>query len=176
MAFRTFAIPNPGPLPGAVVFGFMGTVYAAVLWGFSSDPTAGSLGLWIATLIIAAVSAFIGLFVFHRRSTALEITQTHLILKAPFYGRSVPLTALDSAALKTLDLTTDRDRDFKPKWRTNGVGLTRLQLGWFKLKNNEKAWCYITDLTAVVYLPTTEGYAVMVSAKDILGLKTALTA
>ncbi|MEQ9444477.1 MAG: PH domain-containing protein [Rhodospirillaceae bacterium] len=176
MASRTFAIPNPGPLPGAVIFGVMCTVYAAVLWGVSSDPTVDSLGLWIATLILGAVAAFIGLFVFHSRGTALEITETQLLLKAPFYGRCVPLTALDSAALKTLDLTTDRDRDFKPKWRTNGIGLPRLQLGWFKLKNNEKAWCYITDPTAVAYLPTTEGYAVMVSIKDIPGLKTALTA
>ena len=35
--------------------------------------------------------------------------------------------------------------------------------GWFTLKNNEKALVFLTSPSKVVYLPTTEGFSLLLS-------------
>ena len=46
-------------------------------------------------------------------------------------------------------------------WQLGGY-----RAGWFRLRNGEKALVYVTDPSRVVYIPTTEGYAVMVSPHE----------
>ena len=38
--------------------------------------------------------------------------------------------------------------------------------GWFRLRDGEKALLYVTDPTRVVYVPTTEGYSVLLSVAE----------
>ena len=55
------------------------------------------------------------------------------------------------------------DSEFKPIRRTNGIGLPGYSAGWFKLANGEKALLFVTDRGKVVYMPTTDGYSVLLS-------------
>lgn len=171
----TFAIPPTGPLPGTVIFGFLGAVYLGVALAFFADASAPRAGLWMATVIVGAVAVFIGSFVFHDRSQAVRITDTELTLKVPFYGRSLPRTAIDPAGIQVLNLKTQPNEDFQLIRRSNGVGLPRLQLGWFRLDIGEKAWCYITDRTSVLYIPTTEGFSILLSTDSPDAIRAALT-
>lgn len=171
----TFPITPTGPLPGIVIFGFMGAVYACVAVAYFFDSGAPRAGLWIATLIVATVAAFIGLFVFHNRSQAVRITDTELTLKAPFYGRSLPLAAIDATGIRVLNLETLTNDELKLVRRANGVSLPKLQLGWFRLGNGEKTWCYITDPTSVLYIPTTNGFSILLSVDSPDAVRAALT-
>ena len=60
-----------------------------------------------------------------------------------------------------MDLTAERE--YRPSWRTNGVGLPGYSAGWFKLSNGQKALAFLTDRTRVVYLPTRAGYVLLLS-------------
>ena len=48
--------------------------------------------------------------------------------------------------------------------------------GWFRLANGEKSLIYLTDRTRVLYLPTDQGYSVMVSSHEPERLLAALQA
>jgi hypothetical protein len=55
---------------------------------------------------------------------------------------------------------------YQPKWRTNGTAIPGYRAGWFKLRNGEKALMFVTETTDVVYLPTREGYSVLMSVTN----------
>ena len=59
-----------------------------------------------------------------------------------------------------------RTQDLRPKWRTNGVGLPGYSIGWFRLRNREKALVFLTDRKHAIYIPTTEGYVVLISPQN----------
>ena len=49
------------------------------------------------------------------------------------------------------------------------VGLVAFRVdraGWFRLRDGERALLYVTDPARVVYLPTADGYSVMLSVAD----------
>ncbi len=50
--------------------------------------------------------------------------------------------------------------------RTNGAGLPGYQAGWFRLQSGEKALVFVTDLERVVYVPTNEGYSLLLSVEE----------
>ena len=73
----------------------------------------------------------------------------------------MPASALLVEDARALDL--GRERQYRPKWKTNGSGLPGYQAGWFKLRNGEKSLLFVTDRSRVVYVPTRDGYSVMLS-------------
>ena len=103
-------------------------------------------------------------FALHRR--VLLLTEHELTLRAGFYGRTLRRSALrpDSA----LELSLVDRVDLAPRWRTNGIGLPGFRAGWFRLRNNERALVLLTDPFHVTYLPTTEGYVLLVSTTALL--------
>jgi hypothetical protein len=100
----------------------------------------------------------------HRRS--LELTGETLTIKAGFYTRSIPRASLriESGYVASL---LDR-REIAPRWRTNGVRVPGFQAGWFRLVKGEKALVLLTDPRVVTYLPTGEGYSLLISTSDLL--------
>jgi len=65
------------------------------------------------------------------------------------------------------------DVGWKPKWRTNGIALPGLALGWFTSKQST-IFAAITDWQRVVLIPTTDGYTILASPDDPDGLVAAL--
>lgn len=53
--------------------------------------------------------------------------------------------------------------ELAPRWRRVGTGLPGYQSGWFQLRNGEKALLYLTDRSKAVYIPTSQGYSLLLS-------------
>ncbi|HMF09269.1 MAG TPA: PH domain-containing protein, partial [Thermoanaerobaculia bacterium] len=67
-------------------------------------------------------------------------------------------------AARAVDLRIDTA--LNPAVRTMGTALPGYRAGWFRLRDGEKALCYLTDASRVAYVPTNAGYAVLVSVED----------
>ena len=94
----------------------------------------------------------------------VEIEPERLRLVGDFWGRTIPVERLDVSAARIVDL--NRGSDYLPKRRTFGTGLPGYASGWFRLRNGEKALVYLTRGRSVVYLPTSEGYALLLSVAE----------
>jgi hypothetical protein len=93
-----------------------------------------------------------------------ELSKEGLRIRGDLYARTIPAAALFLDNAKSLDLS--RDREYRLGWRTNGAGLPGYQSGWFKLKNGEKALVFVTNKKRVAYVPTRNGYSVLLSVEE----------
>ena len=98
------------------------------------------------------------------RNSRVEMGADRIHLVGDFWGREIPFELLDVSKAHTVDLT--RRSDHSPVRRTMGTGLPGFASGWFRLSNGEKALVYLTQYREVVYLPTTEGYSLLLSVED----------
>ncbi|MEQ8859317.1 MAG: PH domain-containing protein [Pseudomonadales bacterium] len=122
-----------------------------------------------ATLVAFAV-LFIGLatvfawFAWSTLRMPVSIAEGSLNLSLPFYGRSLPLASLNLEDARIV--TIDASSPLRPRVRTNGIGLPGYSVGWFKLKDGSKALLALTSRRDVLYVPTTDGFVVLLSPKD----------
>lgn len=126
---------------------------------------ASSKPLWVIGGICLLMLALLGLLLYlayAARHARVAVTADHLQLDAAFYGRTLPLSALRLDEAAVVDLATAPA--YAPALRTNGIGLPGYRAGWFKLRNGQKALTFVTNPGAVLYLPTTQGYALLLSA------------
>lgn len=126
----------------------------------SPGATAFLFGL---ALLMAVMAVGFGWLATSAGRPAVTVNSSEFVLKAPFYGRAIGLTHLDLESARVVNL--DSGTDLRPTRRTNGVGLPGLGLGWFKLASGEKALAAITSRQRVVYIPTDEGYALLLSVE-----------
>lgn len=120
---------------------------------------------WVVTLSIIAVCLALTLLfayiAYSMRNVAVEVRNDGLRIKGSLYGRFIPKEDIIEDGIRTLDLSAERD--YKPKIRTNGIGLPGYKEGWFRLRNGEKALLFVTS-DVVVYVPTKD-FAVMLSVE-----------
>lgn len=112
-------------------------------------------------LVIIGVFVFIG---YSSRHVSYGVSDQGLHIKGGFYGRFIPREEISAEEVKVINL--DIDAEYKPKLRTNGIGLPGYSEGWFRLKNNEKALLFVTDRSNVVYIPTRKDYSVLLSVRE----------
>ena len=117
----------------------------------------------IAVLLLALALALASL-VWFPGGIGVRVTDATLRVAAPVYGRSVPIAALDLDGARILDLR--RSSPFAPRIRTNGVGLPGLLLGWVRLVNGDRAYAALSARDRVLYLPTREGWALLLSPRE----------
>jgi hypothetical protein len=98
------------------------------------------------------------------RLVRFELSPEGLAIRGELYGRRIPARELMVDQARPVDLRTDTDRRLAR--RTNGVGLPGYRSGWFRLANGEKALVFVTDQSRVVYIPTRQGYAVLLSVEQ----------
>lgn len=127
----------------------------------SSGPIWLFVGL--TALMLALVTLF-GYFAYSSRNVRFEVSPEGLRIAGGLYGRQIPLPSLVIDGAKPVDLR--REDAYRLKWRTNGAGLPGYSAGWFRLQNGEKALVFVTDNRRVLYLPTLEGYSVLMSVAD----------
>lgn len=141
---------------------------------FSLVPTEMS-PMWVLWVAIPLLIIFSLLHVVISRQPErirLTVTEEGLEVTGGWYKRFIGLDKLNVDGAQPLDLT--QSEGYRLKWRTNGIGMPGYKAGWFRLRNGEKAVVFITDQAQVVYVPTTEGYAVMASVADARGVIGAL--
>jgi hypothetical protein len=120
--------------------------------------------VWVFSLILIAV---IGLFIYigySSRHVSFVVNDDGLRISGGLYGRFIPREQIAAGAVKVINMNVDAE--YRPKLRTNGIGLPGYASGWFKLQNKEKALLFVTDRSSVVYLPTTNNYSVLLSVRE----------
>ncbi len=134
---------------------------------FSIAPAA-TRTLWIVPLflvvVLVPVLVLVGGTLAGARAARFEVSPAGLQLHGDWYGRTIPSSQIHGQEARRVDLAAEPA--LAPKWRTMGTGLPGYQAGWFRLKNGEKALLYLTDRNRAVYVPTTEGYSVLLSPAD----------
>jgi hypothetical protein len=131
---------------------------------FPMIPAPGRSLLFIAAvaLLLVAVLALLGYVAYSARQTRFEISPDGLRIAGDLYQRTIPIEQLRVDEARVLDL--GREDELRPRFRTFGTGLPGYRSGWYRLRNRQKALLYVTDPARVVYIPTTEGYVLMLSA------------
>ena len=117
-------------------------------------------------LVLALMGVAFGVIWWALGRTVVTLTDSGLQVRAGFYGRTLRRSQLQLAHAVEVSLF-DRG-DLAPRWRTNGIGLPGFRAGWFRLRNRDKALVLLTDPYRVTYLPTTEGYVLLLSTSALL--------
>ena len=132
--------------------------------------------LWLIWALLVLMLGLAGLFAYLGWSTynvRFEVSPAGLTIRGDLFGRTIPGHALIPDQARSVDLGALPE--YRPKWRTMGTGLPGYQAGWFRLHNGEKALVFLTHPGRVVYVPTREGFAVMMSVDDPDAFLRALT-
>src|SRR6185369_1936534 len=130
---------------------------------------------FILPLLIIPVSVAVlvlGLSLSGMKKARFEVSAQGLRLIGDLYGRTIALADLRGGAARRVEL----NGEFRPTRRNLGTALPGYRSGWFRLGNGERALLYVTDPTKAVYVPTREGYAVIVSPMDPDAFLTAVRA
>jgi hypothetical protein len=117
-----------------------------------------------AFLLVVFAFGGLALSLVGSQNASFEVSPVGLRLKGDLYGRFIPTADLQVADARAVDLRTEPS--LVPVRRTFGTAIKGYQAGWFRLRDGEKALLYVTDRARIVYLPTSRGYAIMVSVAD----------
>lgn len=123
--------------------------------------------LWVlvpVALIVAGVLTILTISALGARTARFTVSPAGLRLQGDFYGRFIPAEQLRLDGARRVDARTSRE--LRPTRRTWGTGVPGYQSGWFRLANGERALLYLTDASKAVYIPTTDGYSVLISPGD----------
>jgi hypothetical protein len=134
---------------------------------FPIVPSA-SRGVWAFAVVILLILIAVGMMMIATargsRSSRFEVSDTGLRLRGDLYGRFIPATALRGGAARIVDLA--EAHELQPRRRTAGTALLGYRAGWFRLRNGEKALLYLTDTHRAVYVPTAQGYSLLLSPQQ----------
>ncbi|MCK6685603.1 MAG: PH domain-containing protein [Thermoanaerobaculia bacterium] len=121
--------------------------------------------LWFIPAILIVVFAVTGFMIAKTiagaRHSTFELSPSGLTLKGDLWGRTIPASHLRGAAVRIVNLQSEPGLALKR--RTAGTAVPGYRSGWFKLQNGEKALIYLTATDRVIYLPTTEGFSLLLS-------------
>jgi hypothetical protein len=136
-------------------------------------PPSSALWLWVFVVFLVALALFFAWQTYSMNNIRFEVSPRGLRIKAPMYGRFIPSSDVKKEEARILNLGSEQN--YRPTMRTNGIALPGYVTGWYRLKNKEKALLFVTDRSAVVYIPTSEGFSILASAQDAQGFLNALT-
>ena len=128
---------------------------------------AGLGPFWVLAAVAAvtlAVLAVLAVSLAGSRWSRFELSSTGLRIRGDLYGRLLPAQSLLAADARRVDLGIETG--LRPRLRTWGTGLPGYQSGWFRLGNGEKALVYLSDRRKAVYVPTREGYSLLLSPDE----------
>lgn len=98
----------------------------------------------------------------HRHDITLD--GDGLAVRTTFYSRKLGWSELQLPQARVVDL--DEHTELKPMLKTNGTSLPGLRSGWFRLHNRHKALVAMGSGPRVLYLPTTQGYDLLLQARQ----------
>lgn len=136
-------------------------------------PRQGSYAaiLVLSLLLLSLLGIFIGLAL-TMKQVSITVTDESITIRSLLFGRTLPLGVIRGSEARVL--YTSKDTELLPVVRTSGVGLPGFQSGWYRLHNGEKALLFVTSREKLVYIPTTQGYSLLLSVSDPEGLVRAL--
>lgn len=134
---------------------------------FPVPPATGRGAMWFLVGLIVFMLALALLFAWiawSTRNSRAEVTPEGLALVGDLWGRTIPRERFDLDAARVLDLRAEPE--LQPRSRRMGSAIGGYASGWFRLRNGEKALLYLTDRRNVAYLPTHDGYSVLLSSHE----------
>jgi len=123
--------------------------------------------LWLIVPVCLLVAASVGGLIYSlssARTARFDVSPAGLRLRGDFYGRLIPPGALRLDGARAVNLGAEPA--LRPTARLVGTATPGYRAGWFRLNNGERALLYVTDQKGVAYIPTTKGYAVLLSVAD----------
>lgn len=123
--------------------------------------------LWfmaVICVILALVLIALAFTAWASRHSKVTITGDSIKLSGDFWGREIPMQQLDVAGARIVNV--GKGESLSPKRRTFGTGIPGYSSGWFRLRNGEKALVYLTRRNDVVYIPTSDGYSLLLSIES----------
>ena len=112
-------------------------------------------------VLMAVLTVMFGYLAYSARNARFEVSPRGVRLVGDLWGRTIPWEVIDLNGARALDLRADPE--YRLKRRTMGTGLPGYGAGWFRLRNGEKALAYVTDRSRVAYVPTRDGYSLLLS-------------
>ncbi|WP_419934321.1 PH domain-containing protein [Candidatus Palauibacter sp.] len=134
---------------------------------FPIPPASGRGIIWFFVIVIVlliGVTLMLGWAAWSTRHSRAEVSPDGLKLVGDLWGRTIPLDHLELDDARIVDLRGEPD--LVPRRRTAGTALGGYSSGWFRLRNGEKSLLYLTDRRRVVYIPTRDGYSLLLSQSD----------
>lgn len=128
---------------------------------------AGSGPLWFVaglSVFLIALMLLFGWIAWSSRHARFTISPDGLRLVGDLWGRHVPAAALQVELARPVDL--EREAPLRPVSRRMGTGIPGFGAGWFRLANGDKALIYLTDRRRVAYVPTRDGYVILLSVAE----------
>ena len=119
--------------------------------------------LTLVMLLLLALMVVFVYFGFLSKQMTFNVTSEGLTVSGWPYGRTLSLDKLDVDGAAVVSL---KGTPYAPRFRSNGVGLPGYKLGWFRLENGERGLLFVTEPERVVYLPTLEGYSLLMSVAE----------
>jgi len=123
-------------------------------------------------LSIVLAMACAGIVFWHLAALRASVDADTFTIGGGLYRRTIALDQVERAEVRRW---SKEDAGWKPKWRSNGIAMPGLALGWFTSKQST-IFAAITDWQRVVLIPTTDGYTILASPDDPDGLVAALRA
>lgn len=132
---------------------------------FPVTPASGR-ALWFALIpfvFALPISAYIVSSALAPRNTRVVVSSAGLSIRGE-YSLHVDRGDLDLASARPVDLTKPGPHELRV--RTQGTGMPGYSAGWFKTGDNARAFVVVTDGRRVAYLPTRNGYSLLLSVAD----------
>ena len=124
-------------------------------------PARALVAVAVFGLMMLALVGMFGYIAYSIRAARFEVSEQGLRIRGAFYGRAVPMDRIVIEEARALDLSSEPG--LWPTMRTNGIGLPGYSSGWFRLSSGGRALLFVTDRSRVVYIPTRDDYALMLS-------------
>jgi hypothetical protein len=115
-------------------------------------------------VVLALILVALAYTAYSSRHSRVELHSDRIRLAGDFWGRAIPLGLLEVCAARIVDL--EAEPELSPRRRTLGTGLPGYASGWFRLRGGQKALVYLTRRQRVVHIPTSEGYALLLSIEE----------
>ena len=93
------------------------------------------------------------------RRHRLRLDADGLEVATSFYRRRLSLSQLQLDQARVVNL--DERPEFRPTFKSNGASVPGFKSGWFRLRGRHKALVAILGGPRVLWLPTTQGYGLL---------------
>ena len=127
-----------------------------------------SMAAWVMATIpslLLILGLFLGWLALSFGHPSVVLTDEGLRLNAPLYGTTIPNAEIAVNQARIVDLNNEPPLTH-PRFGTNGIGLPRCRVGWFRLRNRDRALAAITRPKQVLYVPTTRDYSLLLSVAE----------
>jgi hypothetical protein len=139
-------------------FGIFVIVIGVITFTHSGNDV---VALAVSAVILIGVAGLFLFFGYQARNAVFIVSDRGIKIGPGLYGRFIPREKIEVNGVAFLNL--NMQQEYRPKWRMNGAGLPGYSVGWFKLNNKEKSLLFLTEVSNVVYIPTTDNYSILLS-------------